>query len=243
MRATRALPGRPPGIREDADGLTARQRAILDCVAESFRARGYPPSMREIGEAVHLSSTSSVAHQLHVLQRKQLLRQDPNRPRAYVLTPQGKRLTGDRSVPAPSDAHLAARVAQAEHAAGVVHVPLVGRIAAGEPLLAEQDVQDVLPMPVALVGHGDLFALSVRGHSMIEAGIRDGDVVTVRRQRAAEPGDIVAALLGNGEATVKKLRIAGDGVWLLPCNPAFSPISLDTDGMILGRVVAVLRSL
>lgn len=243
MRATPALPGRPPGIRKDADGLTARQRAVLTCVAESLRMRGYPPSMREIGASVDLASTSSVAHQLHTLQGMGLLCQDPNRPRTYVPTAQGRRIINAHSAPAPSDAEPSARVAQAGPTSGMVQVPLVGRIAAGAPILAEQAVQDVLAMPVALVGHGELFALKTVGQSMRDAGILDGDIVTVRRQASAEPGDIVAALTADGEATVKRLRITDDGAWLVPCNADFSPIPLGEDGLILGKVVAVLRSL
>ncbi|MGW4550073.1 transcriptional repressor LexA [Streptomyces violaceorubidus] len=243
MHADTALPGRPPGIREDADGLTSRQRAVLTCILSSVRERGYPPSMREIGQAVKLSSTSSVAHQLQVLERKSFLRRDPQRPRAYALAPRAQALVDAHRLPTPLEEDVAVRAAQTARAAAVAHVPLVGRIAAGPPILAEQDVQDVLPMPRAVVGHGDLFALLVAGQSMIDAGIRDGDVVTVRRQSSAEPGDIVAALLSDGEATVKKLRIADDGAWLMPCNLAYQPIRLGDDGVILGKVVAVMRSL
>ncbi|MFB8310263.1 transcriptional repressor LexA [Streptomyces sp. NPDC055961] len=243
MHADTALPGRPPGIREDADGLTSRQRAVLTCILNSVRERGYPPSMREIGQAVKLSSTSSVAHQLQALERKSFLRRDPQRPRAYALAPHAQDLVDAHQLPTPLEEDVAVRAAQAARAAAVAHVPLVGRIAAGPPILAEQDVQDVLPMPRAVVGHGDLFALLVAGQSMIDAGIRDGDVVTVRRQSSAEPGDIVAALLSGGEATVKKLRIADDGAWLMPCNLAYQPIRLGDDGVILGKVVAVMRSL
>lgn len=242
MYAATALPGRPPGIREDADGLTERQRAVLSCVLESVRTRGYPPSMREIGQKVKLSSTSSVAHQLHALERKGLLHRDPQRPRAYALTARAQVLADVHQLPTPSDAYLEARAEQAERAALVAHVPLVGRIAAGPPITAEEDVEDVLPMPRAVVGHGDLFALTVVGQSMIDAGIRDGDYVTVRRQSTAVHGDIVAALLG-GEATVKKLRIADDGLWLMPCNLAYKPIRLEYDGAILGKVVALMRSM
>ncbi|MBP2400758.1 transcriptional repressor LexA [Streptomyces syringium] len=244
MPIVTASPGRPPGIREDADGLTERQRAVLRCILSSVRSRGYPPSMREIGEAVKLSSTSSVAHQLLALERKGFLHRDPHRPRAYALAPHAQALADARSLPTPpSDAYLSPREEEAERNAAVAHVPLLGRIAAGAPLLAGQETQDVLPMPRQAVGHGELFALTVVGQSMIDAGIRDGDVVTVRRQSAADPGDIVGALLADGEATVKKLRIADDGAWLMPCNIAYQPIRLENDAAILGKVVAVLRSL
>ncbi|RLU81982.1 repressor LexA [Streptomyces griseocarneus] len=243
MPTVTASPGRPPGIREDADGLTERQRAVLTCILRSVRSRGYPPSMREIGEAVKLSSTSSVAYQLHTLERKGFLSRDPHRPRAYALTPHAQVLADARPLPTPSDAYLSVRADEAERDAAVAQVPLIGQIAAGAPLLADQEIQDVLPMPRQAVGHGQLFALKVIGQSMIDAGIRDGDVVTVRRQSAADPGDIVVALLPGGEATVKKLRIADNGVWLMPCNIAYQPILLENGGSILGKVVAVLRSL
>ncbi|MFF4531576.1 transcriptional repressor LexA [Streptomyces sp. NPDC001407] len=243
MPAVTTSPGRPPGIREDADGLTERQRAVLTSILDSVRSRGYPPSMREIGEAVKLASTSSVAHQLLALERKGFLNRDPHRPRAYALAPHAQALADARPLPAPSDAYLSARAEEAEPNAAVAQVPLIGRIAAGAPLLAEQEIQDVLPMPRQAVGHGELFALTVVGQSMIDAGIRDGDVVTVRRQSTADPGDVVAALLASGEATIKKLRITDDGAWLMPCNIAYQPIRLENDATILGKVVAVLRSL
>lgn len=243
MSRTVTLPrGRPEGIRTDADGLTQRQHAILTCIADSLRNRGYPPTMREIGQAAGLASTSSVAHQVNALERKGFVHRDPRRPRAYALAPRAQALLDARSQPAPTDAELAARADAAQQAAAVAHVPLIGRIAAGAPVLAQEDVQDILPMPRHAVGHGELFALKVIGQSMIDVGIRDGDTVTVRRQPTAEHGDIVAALI-EGEATVKRLRISGDGVWLMPCNLAYSPIPLPDEGAILGRVVAVLRSL
>ncbi|MFD9904048.1 transcriptional repressor LexA [Streptomyces sp. NPDC059063] len=245
-------PGRPAGIRENADGLTTRQRRIVDHIVDSVRDRGYPPSMREIGQAVGLASTSSVAHQLLTLERKGFLRRDPQRPRAYALAPRAQALIDAHPQPAPSDAYLTARLEQAEQAAAeqaeraaaVAQVPLLGRIAAGTPLLAEQDdVQALLPMPRAAVGHGELFALTVVGQSMIDAQIRDGDIVTVRRQPTAEHGDIVAALTDDGEATVKKLHLEGGDVWLRPCNLAYPPLRLPDGGRILGKVVTVLRSL
>ncbi|MFE0777503.1 transcriptional repressor LexA [Streptomyces sp. NPDC058861] len=242
MNAADALPGRPPGVREDAEGLTPRQWNILACISDTVRERGYPPSMREVGQMVGLSSTSSVAHQLLALERKEFLRRDPQRPRAYALAPRALVLLGSNPLPEPSDAVLGARVKQAADEARVAHVPLVGRIAAGIPIAAEQQVAEVLPMPRAVVGHGELFALTVVGQSMIDAGIREGDIVTVRCQAAAEHGDIVAALL-DGAATVKKLHIAKDEAWLMPCNLAFSPILLEDDSAIMGKVVAVMRSL
>ncbi|MEU0213927.1 transcriptional repressor LexA [Streptomyces sp. NPDC006265] len=225
MTITDTRPGRPPGIRQGPDGLTDRQRTIVDCIARSVADRGYPPSMREIGQAVGLKSTSSVAHQLLALERKGALRRDPHRPRAYCLPI--KASDGEYEWP------------EGEYAAA--EVPLVGRIAAGPPMLAEEMVEDTYVMPRQLVGDGELFALKVSGESMIEAAICDGDVVTVRRQQVAEPGDIVAAML-DGEATVKRFqRDAAGHAWLVAHNPRFQPLAAD-DAVILGRVVAVMRT-
>ncbi|GCD99804.1 transcriptional repressor LexA [Embleya hyalina] len=214
--------------RRPAGGLTPRQTRVLEVIRTSVESRGYPPSMREIGEAVGLSSTSSVAHQLMALERKGYLRRDPHRPRAYeVRSPDGGRPL------APAGPH-AERGSQAAS-----YVPVVGRIAAGGPILAEQSVEDVFPLPRQLVGDGDVFLLKVSGDSMIEAAIMDGDYVAVRRQPVAENGDIVAAML-DGEATVKRLRHRDGHRWLMPHNPAYEPIPGD-EATILGRVVAVMR--
>ncbi|MDH6127727.1 repressor LexA [Kitasatospora sp. GP82] len=223
---TRSLPGRPPGIRTDEAGLTERQRRVIEVIRDSVQRRGYPPSMREIGQAVGLSSTSSVAHQLMALERKGFLRRDPHRPRAYEVR--------GVEVARPNTAEAAGRPSTS-------YVPLVGRIAAGGPILAEQTVEDVFPLPRQLVGEGELFALTVRGDSMIEAAICDGDWVTVRRQPVAENGDIVAAMI-DGEATVKRLKREDGKIWLMPHNPAYEPIPGD-NATILGKVVAVLRRL
>ena len=220
-----------PDRGADGDGLTQRQRRVLEVIRDSIERRGYPPSVREIGEAVGLSSASSVAHQLSVLQKKGWLRRDPNRPRALDV-----RLPGD-----------SVHVAQGGHAAGSdetampapTYVPLVGRIAAGGPVLAEQALEDVFPLPRELVGEGTLFMLKVAGDSMVEAAICDGDWVVVRQQPNAENGEIVAAMI-DGEATVKTYKRRDGHVWLLPHNPAFEPIPGD-DATILGRVVTVLR--
>ncbi|MDH6709992.1 repressor LexA [Kitasatospora sp. MAA19] len=222
----RAMPGRPPGIRTDEAGLTERQRRVIEVIRDSVQRRGYPPSMREIGQAVGLSSTSSVAHQLMALERKGFLRRDPHRPRAYEVR--------GVEVARPNTAETAGRPSTS-------YVPLVGRIAAGGPILAEQTVEDVFPLPRQLVGEGELFALTVRGDSMIEAAICDGDWVTVRRQPVAENGDIVAAMI-DGEATVKRLKREDGRIWLMPHNPAYEPINGD-NATILGKVVAVLRRL
>ncbi|MDH6129931.1 transcriptional repressor LexA [Kitasatospora sp. GP82] len=224
----RASSGRPPGIRRGDDGLTDRQRAVIRVIRESVQQRGYPPSMREIGQAVGLSSTSSVAHQLKTLEKRGFVYTDPHRPRAYCVA--DDRL-GDK-LPLPAEA--AGRPSTS-------YVPLVGRIAAGGPILAEQTVEDVFPLPRQLVGEGELFALTVRGDSMIDAAICDGDWVTVRRQPVAENGDIVAAMI-DGEATVKRLKREDGKIWLMPHNPAYDPIPGES-ATILGKVVAVLRRL
>jgi len=223
------------------DGLTTRQRLVLDTVRASVEQRGYPPSMREIGDAVGLTSPSSVKHQLTALERKGYLRRDPNRPRAIeVVQPDDARSVGpwaartDRSTLDPD-------TPERDNAPAPSYVPVVGRIAAGGPILAEQVVEDVFPLPRQLVGEGELFLLKVAGDSMIDAAICDGDWVVVRRQPVAENGEIVAAMI-DGEATVKTFKRTDGHVWLLPHNPAYAPI--DGDGAtVLGRVVSVLRSL
>jgi repressor LexA len=224
-----ALPDGP----EDGDGLTSRQRLVLDTIRSSVESRGYPPSMREIGDAVGLTSPSSVKHQLMALERKGYLRRDPHRPRAIeIVHPDDARTAAPFA--ADVDPDLVERPTPS-------YVPVVGRIAAGGPILAEQAVEDVFPLPRQLVGEGDLFLLKVVGESMIDAAICDGDWVVVRRQPVAENGEIVAAMI-DGEATVKTLKRKDGHVWLLPQNPAFSPIDGD-EAVVLGRVVSVLRSL
>jgi repressor LexA len=212
------------------EGLTPRQRRVLEVIREWVERLGYPPSVREIGEAVGLTSTSSVAHQLRALERKGYLRRDPNRPRAVGVRPADtspdtgeETLNGEPARPRP------------------IFVPVVGRIAAGGPVLAEQVIEDVFPLPKEIVGEGSLFLLRVTGDSMIEAAITDGDWVVVRQQPNAENGDIVAAMI-DGEATVKTFKRRDGHVWLLPHNPAYEPIPGD-EATVLGRVVAVLRRL
>lgn len=214
-------------------GLTRRQQAILDVIRDSLERRGYPPSIREICESAGLASTSSVAHQLSMLERKGFLRRDPNRPRAVDmrLDSRGERPKAVRRAVAVTD--------DAPRGDSPVFVPVVGRIAAGGPILAEQMIEDVFPLPKSLVGDGSLFLLKVVGDSMIEAAISDGDWVVVRQQPEAANGEIVAAMI-EGEATVKTFRRRDGHVWLLPHNPAYQPIAGD-DATILGRVVAVLR--
>jgi repressor LexA len=224
----------------DATGLTPRQRRVLDVIRDSVDSRGYPPSMREIGERVGLTSSSSVSHQLRVLEQKGLLRRDPNRPRAIEV-----RYPGEVAAAARRRSLGAVRqTSYDETGAGDVHpdavnVPVVGRIAAGGPILAEQDIEEVFPLPRAMVGEGTLFMLRVKGESMIDAAICDGDWVVVRQQPNAENGDIVAAMI-DGEATVKTFKKTKNEILLLPHNPAFEPID-GKDATILGKVVTVLR--
>lgn len=200
--------------------ITARQQRILDFIAETVRTRGYPPTVREIGEAVGLTSSSSVHAQLANLEKMGLLKKDPTKPRAMTLATDGARATG-------------------------TSVPLIGRIAAGAPILATEQVEDYVSVPSDFVRSGDHFALRVTGDSMIQAGILDGDMVVVRSQEAADDGDIVAAVLpgpAEDEATVKRLGHDGPRVMLIPENPAMSPFEM-IGGRLAGRVVAVLRKL
>jgi repressor LexA len=209
--------------------LTQRQRTILEVIRSSVTTRGYPPSIREIGDAVGLTSTSSVAHQLRTLERKGYLRRDPNRPRAVdVRTPE--ELAGPV---------VATDVAGSDALPEPTYVPVLGRIAAGGPILAEEAVEDVFPLPRELVGEGSLFLLKVVGESMIDAAICDGDWVVIRQQNVADNGDIVAAMI-DGEATVKTFKRTRGQVWLMPHNPLFDPIP-GNDAAILGKVVTVIR--
>jgi repressor LexA len=203
--------------------LAGKRRAILEFIAEQIRERGYPPSVREIGQAVGLTSPSTVHTHLQVLQREGYLQRDPTKPRAIIV----------RFDPASGAAIGVGRVA---------HVPLLGHVAAGTGVLAEESVEEVLPLPEEFTGTGDLFMLRVRGESMIEAGIFDGDYVVVRRQPDAESGDLVVAGLPGGEATVKTLRKKRTKIVLVPANPAFEEIELGPDeAVIYGKVVTVLR--
>ena len=200
--------------------LTTRQRQILAMIREWVDRKGYPPTMREIGAAVGLASPSSVAHQLKVLEEHGHIRRDARGSRAVDI-----RATD------PPPATL--------RDASDVRVPLVGAIAAGTPILADEQVEDELTLPQSLVGHGTLFALRVKGDSMIEAAICDGDLVVVRQQQTADNGDIVAAMI-DGEATVKVLRVTGNRVDLVPRNPSYDVIP-GNHAVILGKVVSVLR--
>ena len=228
--------------RDRGDGLTVRQRRVLEVIRNSVDRRGYPPSLREIGEAVGLTSPSSVAHQLSTLERKGFLRRDPNRPRAIeVVSPDSPAdMRGYRGgASAEDETATYDETGTGDQRPAATYVPVLGRIAAGVPILAEETVEDVFPLPRQIVGEGQLFLLQVVGDSMIEAAICDGDWVVVRQQPTADNGDIVAAMLDN-EATVKTFKRTEGQVWLMPHNPAYDPID-GNHASILGKVVAVLR--
>lgn len=203
--------------------LTARQRRILNFIHATVRERGYPPTVREIGQAVGLTSSSSVHSQLANLERRGLLRRDPTKPRAIELHGPG----------APT--------------ANAVNLPLLGSVAAGPALLADEQVEDYVAVPTGLAPGGPgHFVLRVQGDSMVGAGILDGDMVVVRVQDAAEDGDVVVALLpgpAEGEATIKRLDHRDGRTILVPENPAMPPFELPDEGSILGKVVGLLRSL
>ena len=243
-----AKAGRPADVhelpdRDTGDGLTARQRRVLETIRDSVERRGYPPSMREIGEAAGLASPSSVSHQLAALERKGYLRRDPHRPRAIeVMSPDAPAAAGPSASSAPTavpDAVDVDPTGSGDERPAPSYVPVVGRIAAGGPILAEEAVEEVFPLPRQLVGEGQLVLLKVVGDSMVDAAICDGDWVVVRQQQTAENGDIVAAML-DGEATVKTFKRRDGHVWLMPHNPAYEPIPGD-EATVLGRVQAVLR--
>ncbi len=231
--------------------LTDRQRLILEAIRTFMRANGYPPTFREIGTQAGLKSPSSVKHQLEVLQQKGYLRLGSKRGRAIELVGEEPAATTTRSgtdTAATSrlprfDAssfgtHLVAETPSFEESSDV---PLVGRIAAGAPITAEQHLEDVMRLPRQLTGEGELFMLEVHGDSMIDAAICDGDYVVVRRQNDAVNGDIVAALL-DGEATVKTYEMRNGHLWLMPHNPDYSPID-GQNASVMGKVVTVLRRL
>jgi repressor LexA len=224
----------PDGPVDEMTGLTQRQQMVLIFLREEIAKRGYPPSMREIGAAVGLASTSSVSHQLRVLEQLGYVKRDPNRPRALEIF-----------LPEVLQARLKLRHEESD-VTGIgderpeaTYVPVLGRIAAGGPILADERVEEIMPMPRSLVGDGTLFMLEVRGDSMIDAAVCDGDYVVIRQQPIAENGEMVAALLDN-EATVKTFQRKDGQVWLLPHNEAYSPID-GTHAQILGKVVAVMR--
>ena len=212
----RSLPDSP------AAPLTARQREILAFVNDHSAQHGYTPTVREIGTAVGLTSSSTVHAHLANLERLGLLRRDPAKPRALNLV--------GRSTKAPP----------APDTAGIRMLPLLGQIAAGAPLLAEGQVEELMPVPELLTASGENFLLRVRGDSMIDDGIHDGDYVVVRRQETAENGEIIAAIVDGGEATVKRIYREKDRIRLQPANPSMAPIYAD-DVVVLGRIVGVFR--
>ncbi len=205
----------------DEHGLTARQLKILQAIKAALATNGYPPSMREIGAAAGLASPASVQYQLQALEKKGFIRRDPTRGRALEVL-----LPGDPSEVAPVD--------------NTRMVPLLGQIAAGGPILAEQVIEETFPLPESIVGQGELFMLKVKGDSMVDAAICDGDFVVIRSQKGCEKGEIVAAMI-DGEATVKTFSMKDGHIWLLPANDSFAPIDGDTCE-ILGKVTAILRS-
>ncbi len=219
-------------ISPEGDGLTDRQRKILNVIQDAVKDRGFPPTVREIADLVGLASPASVAHQLSALERKGFIKRDPNSPRAIDLT-----------LPNKSGVAIDGLVGglEGDQTPEAAFVPLVGRIAAGGPILAKESIEAIYPLPKELVGNGELFMLEVVGDSMIDAAICHGDKVVVRKQDDAQNGDIVAALLGD-EATVKTLKRKDGHVWLMPANPNYEPINGD-HAKILGRVVTVMRKI
>jgi repressor LexA len=200
------------------NGLTSRQELILGVIRQAIATQGYPPSMREIGAAAGLASPASVSYQIDALIEKGFIRKDASKGRAFELVEQEDAIKPERTV----------------------NIPLVGRIAAGGPITAEQHIEEVYPLPESLVGKGELFLLKVVGDSMIDVAICDGDFVVIRSQKSAEKGEIVAAMI-DGEATVKTLSKKDGHIWLLPANENYAPIPGD-NAEILGKVTAVLRS-
>ncbi|MGJ4075565.1 transcriptional repressor LexA [Corynebacterium macclintockiae] len=247
--------GRPPKSEADKraekqaekegkkPALSTRQRRILEVIRDSTVIRGYPPSIREIADAVGLHSTSSVSYHLTQLEKRGYLRRDGKRPRAVdVRSFDGGQLVNQGKAPAASSSPRTSQPSENEELMPeATYVPVVGQIAAGSPILAEQNVEAHFPLPQELVGNGELFLLQVVGESMQDAGIFNGDWVVVRSQSVAEFGDFVAAMI-DGEATVKEFHKDGDGLWLLPHNPLFEPIPAE-EATILGKVAAVLRKI
>ncbi|MDA8274570.1 MAG: transcriptional repressor LexA [Actinomycetota bacterium] len=208
-----------------AEVLTTKRRQILDCISLSLRDRGYPPSVREIGESVGLTSSSTVHAHLAVLQREGYLRRDPTKPRAIEVRydPASKVVAEQRPVR---------------------HVPLVGDVAAGTGVLAQENIEELVPLPEDFTGSGSLFMVQVRGDSMVDDGILDGDFVVVRQQPDADDGDTVVAGIPDGEATVKRFRRDGSSVVLTPANERLSPMVFDAEDVVVyGKVVTVLRRL
>ena len=210
---------------DDQPVLNDRLRGILECIERNMRDHGYPPSVREIGEAVGLSSSATVHNHLHTLQALGYLRRDPTKPRALEV-------------------RWEAASGVAMERRPVKHVPLVGDVAAGTDVLAQENIEELVPLPMDFTGDGDLFMLRVRGDSMIDAGILDGDFVVCRSQQRAESGDVVVAGIPGDEATVKTFRQRGDQITLVPSNPRLEPMVFDASQVqVYGKVVTVLRRL
>ncbi len=205
--------------------LTGMRRSILEFIDSQLRERGYPPSVREIGEAVGLTSSSTVHAHLATLQKQGFLRRDPDKPRAIEVRWESG-----------SDSVIERRPTR--------HVPLIGEVAAGTDVLAQENLEELLPLPQDFTGDGQLFMLRVRGESMIEVGIMDGDFVVVRQESTANNGDIVVAGIPGDEATVKTYRRKGSNIILEPANPTLEPMVFKPDEVqIFGVVVTVLRKL
>lgn len=225
-----------------AMSLTDRQRNIINAIQNNIKIHGFPPSFREIGEAVGLRSPSSVKHQLRTLEDKGILRINANKGRAIeILDNSIVENNSNNKINKNSSRVANISAYESDSVINSRDVPLVGRIAAGAPITAEQHIEDVMRLPERLTGTGNLFMLEVHGDSMIDAAICDGDYVVVREQHEAVNGDIVAALLDN-EATVKTFRNDHGHVWLIPHNPAYSPID-GSHATIMGKVVTVLRKI
>ncbi|MEI8398214.1 MAG: transcriptional repressor LexA [Ilumatobacteraceae bacterium] len=208
-----------------SEALTPRQREILNVISTSMQERGYPPSVREIGEAVGLNSPSTVHNHLNTLQKMGFLRRDPTKPRALEVR-----------FDTNSEVAMERRPSR--------HVPLIGEVAAGTGLLAQQNVEDLIPLPTDFTGEGELFMLRVRGDSMIDAGILDGDFVVARQQQTADNGDIVVAGIPGDEATVKTFKKSGNKITLVPANPTMEPMVFTSDEVsVFGKVVTVMRRL
>lgn len=201
--------------------LTERQQQVLEYIRSTVEERGYPPSVREIGDAVGLSSPSSVHAQLNSLVAAGVIRKDPSKPRAIVVV-------DETPAPAVQDRRMR-------------DVPVLGRIAAGTPILAAEQIDEIMPLPVELVGDGPVFLLEVKGDSMIDAGIHEGDLVAVHRQSDARDGEIVACLIDDEEATVKRLQRKDGKVYLHSENPAYEPMVFSDGVELIGKVVSVLR--
>lgn len=208
-----------------SQALTPRQREILNVISQSMQDRGYPPSVREIGDAVGLNSPSTVHNHLATLQKMGFIRRDPTKPRAIEVR-----------FDTNSEVAMERRPSR--------HVPLIGDVAAGTNVLAQENVEDLIPLPTDFTGEGELFMLRVRGDSMIDAGILDGDFVVARQQRVADNGDIVVAGIPGDEATIKTFKKTGKNITLLPSNSTMQPMVFDADEVsIFGKVVTVLRKL